>query len=71
MPSPFEPGGEDEPSHLVLVNAAGEHSLWPAFAAVPAGWDATGPAAAHRACLARLARAPHHPSPVTPSGAAS
>ncbi|MFI1102155.1 MbtH family protein [Streptomyces melanogenes] len=66
MPSPFEPRGEDEPSHLVLVNAAGEHSLWPAFAAVPAGWDVTGPAAAHRACLARLARAPH---PATLSGA--
>lgn len=71
VPSPFDPGDDDEPSHLVLVNAAGEHSLWPAFAAVPAGWEATGPAAAHGVCLARLARAHVHPSPATPSGALS
>ncbi|WP_344071088.1 MbtH family protein [Streptomyces crystallinus] len=66
MSSPFEARGEDEPSHLVLVNAAGEHSLWPAFAAVPAGWEATGPAASHGACLARLARASRTPSSATP-----
>ncbi|MCZ4123090.1 MbtH family protein [Streptomyces sp. H39-S7] len=27
-----------EPTHLVLRNAAGEYSLWPAFAPVPGGW---------------------------------
>ncbi|MCP2256426.1 MbtH protein [Streptoalloteichus tenebrarius] len=33
--NPFEdPNG----SYLVLVNAEGQHSLWPAFAEVPAGW---------------------------------
>lgn len=33
--NPFEnPDG----LYLVLVNDEGQHSLWPAFAAVPAGW---------------------------------
>lgn len=26
-------------SFLVLVNDLGQHSLWPDFAAVPAGWN--------------------------------
>jgi len=34
--NPFEdPNGR----YLVLVNDEGQHSLWPAFADVPAGWD--------------------------------
>jgi len=33
--NPFEnPDG----TYLVLVNDEGQHSIWPAFAAVPAGW---------------------------------
>lgn len=33
--NPFEnPDG----TYLVLVNAEGQHSLWPSFAEVPAGW---------------------------------
>lgn len=33
--NPFDdPDGE----FLVLVNAEGQHSLWPTFAAVPDGW---------------------------------
>ncbi|SCL28377.1 MbtH protein [Micromonospora nigra] len=33
--NPFDdPGGR----FLVLVNDEGQHSLWPAFAEVPAGW---------------------------------
>ncbi|HEX7659410.1 MAG TPA: MbtH family protein [Pseudonocardiaceae bacterium] len=33
--NPFEnPDGK----YLVLVNDEGQHSLWPAFAAVPPGW---------------------------------
>ncbi|GAA2785395.1 MbtH family NRPS accessory protein [Kitasatospora sp. CM 4170] len=51
MCSPFEDRG-DEASHLLLVNAAGEHSLWPVFAELPAGWRQALPAASHRACLA-------------------
>lgn len=35
MSNPFEnPDGR----YLVLVNDEGQHSLWPAFAEVPAGW---------------------------------
>ncbi|MFI2606627.1 MbtH family protein [Kitasatospora sp. NPDC018619] len=38
--NPFDADGE----FLVLVNPEGRHSLWPAFAAVPAGWStAHGP----------------------------
>ncbi len=33
--NPFE---DDDARYLVLVNAEQQYSLWPAFAAVPAGW---------------------------------
>jgi len=33
--NPFE---DHEGRYVVLVNAANEHSLWPASAEVPAGW---------------------------------
>ncbi|MFE9450311.1 MbtH family protein [Streptomyces sp. NPDC006739] len=33
--NPFD---DDSIEHLVLVNDEGQHSLWPAFAEVPAGW---------------------------------
>ncbi|HEY3711127.1 MAG TPA: MbtH family protein [Amycolatopsis sp.] len=41
MTNPFEnPDG----TYLVLVNDEGQHSLWPEFVAVPAGWrPAFGP----------------------------
>jgi MbtH protein len=40
--NPFE---DDEADYLVLVNDEGQHSLWPAFAEVPAGWNQVfGPA---------------------------
>ncbi|MQS16721.1 MbtH family protein [Streptomyces kaniharaensis] len=39
--NPFE---NADASYLVLVNGEGQHSLWPAAVAVPAGWDtAHGP----------------------------
>ncbi len=38
MTNPFE---NDDLSYLVLVNDEGQHSLWPAFAEVPAGWTTT------------------------------
>ncbi|MGI5484753.1 MbtH family protein [Streptomyces lavendofoliae] len=42
MTNPFD---DDEQPFLVLVNDEGQHSLWPAFAEVPKGWDvACGPA---------------------------
>ena len=33
--NPFE---DPDASYLVLVNDEGQHSLWPVFADVPAGW---------------------------------
>jgi MbtH protein len=33
--NPFE---DPAAKYLVLVNDEGQHSLWPAFAEVPAGW---------------------------------
>lgn len=35
MTNPFE---NSAGTYLVLVNDEGQHSLWPAFAEVPAGW---------------------------------
>lgn len=35
MTNPFE---DNDGSYLVLVNEENQHSLWPDFAAVPAGW---------------------------------
>ncbi|WP_369381990.1 MbtH family NRPS accessory protein [Streptomyces sp. cg36] len=63
VPGPFESHGEGVPSHLVLTNAAGERSLWPAFAPVPAGWDALGPAADFSACRTRSAASAPAPAP--------
>jgi len=35
MTNPFE---NPEGRYLVLVNGEGQHSLWPSFCEVPAGW---------------------------------
>jgi MbtH protein len=35
MTNPFE---DENAEYLVLVNDEGQHSLWPVFAEVPAGW---------------------------------
>jgi MbtH protein len=37
MANPFD---DTEGTFHVLVNARGEYSLWPDFAAVPGGWEA-------------------------------
>ena len=47
MPNPFD---DPDGSFHVLVNAEGQHSLWPTFAAVPAGWTAVFGPEGHRAC---------------------
>lgn len=39
---------------LVLVNGEGQHSLWPAFAAVPAGWEIVCDRDTRDACLAYI-----------------
>lgn len=36
---------------LVLVNDEGQHSLWPAFAEVPAGWEVVFPEDSRQSCL--------------------
>jgi MbtH protein len=48
MENPFE---DEAGQFLVLVNGEGQYSLWPAFRAVPAGWEVTGQAGARQACL--------------------
>jgi MbtH protein len=35
MTNPFD---SDETKFFVLVNEEGQHSLWPVFADIPAGW---------------------------------
>ena len=41
MTNPFE---DPDGSYYVLVNDEGQHSLWPTFVEVPAGWEvAHGP----------------------------
>jgi MbtH protein len=43
MTNPFD---DPDGTFLVLVNEENQHSLWPSFADVPAGWTtAYGPAA--------------------------
>jgi MbtH protein len=46
--NPFD---DDTLEHYVLVNDEGQHSLWPAFAEVPAGWTVVHGAASRRSCL--------------------
>ncbi|MFE0190630.1 MbtH family protein [Streptomyces sp. NPDC058989] len=48
MSNPFD--AEDGSFH-VLINEEGQHSLWPAFAEVPAGWSITFGEADRAACL--------------------
>lgn len=41
----MNPFDDEDSSFLVLRNAEGQHSLWPEFAEVPAGWPVVfGPA---------------------------
>lgn len=48
MSNPFDnPDG----SFLVLVNDEDQHSLWPAFAEVPAGWRTVHGAADRASCV--------------------
>jgi MbtH protein len=48
MTNPFD---DDSASFVVLINAEGQHSLWPAFAAVPGGWSVVFGAADRAGCL--------------------
>ncbi|WP_117210862.1 MbtH family protein [Allorhizocola rhizosphaerae] len=46
--NPFD---NPEGHFLVLVNHEGQHSLWPSFAQVPAGWTAVFGEDTRDACL--------------------
>ncbi|HEY7483624.1 MAG TPA: amino acid adenylation domain-containing protein [Streptosporangiaceae bacterium] len=54
MSNPFE---DETARFVVLANREGQYSLWPAFAAIPAGWAVTHPEAGRRSCAAYLASA--------------
>jgi MbtH protein len=48
MANPFDdPNG----SYLVLINDEGQHSLWPAFVDIPAGWQVIHGEAGRQDCL--------------------
>ncbi|WP_149183920.1 MbtH family protein [Streptomyces sp. TRM49041] len=51
MTNPFE---DADGTYVVLVNDEGQHSLWPTFVDVPAGWLTAHPADARDACLAYI-----------------
>lgn len=46
--NPFD---DEKGSFYVLVNAEGQHSLWPTFAPIPAGWTTVHAAASRSECL--------------------
>jgi MbtH protein len=46
--NPFE---DEDGRYLVLVNDEGQHSLWPVFADVPAGWLVAFGEDSRAACL--------------------
>jgi uncharacterized protein YbdZ (MbtH family) len=46
--NPFE---DDSASYYVLTNDENQHSLWPAFAEVPAGWTIVHGQDGRQACL--------------------
>ena len=49
--SSTNPFDDDEGTFVVLVNAEEQHSLWPTFADVPAGWRVVHGEANRAACL--------------------
>ncbi|EWC64288.1 Polymyxin synthetase PmxB [Actinokineospora spheciospongiae] len=49
MSNPFE---DTDATYLVLVNDEGQHSLWPSFVTVPAGWATALPESSRDECLA-------------------
>ncbi|MFI6849617.1 MbtH family protein [Kitasatospora sp. NBC_00085] len=46
--NPFE---DDNASYYVLVNEENQHSLWPGFAEVPAGWTVVHGQESRESCL--------------------
>jgi MbtH protein len=54
MTHPFDPAGPNDPTHLILTDAAGHRSLWPSWLPVPAGWTTGFGPAPHEDCLRTL-----------------
>jgi MbtH protein len=48
MTNPFE---DENGTYLVLVNEEGQHSLWPSFIDVPAGWRVVHSSDTRKGCL--------------------
>ena len=46
----------DDPVYLVVANAEGQYSIWPAFKPLPAGWQATGFQGLKKDCLDHIAK---------------
>ena len=53
MTNPFE---DPDGSYRVLVNDELQHSLWPSFAEVPAGWTVVHDTDTRQACLDYIER---------------
>jgi MbtH protein len=51
MINPFD---DDNGEFVVLINDEGQHSLWPTFKDIPAGWSTVGPRGARKDCLAYI-----------------
>ena len=51
MPNPSNPFEDPDGTYLVLVNDEGQHSLWPSFVDVPAGWTVALGETTRDACL--------------------
>ena len=49
--NPFE---DENARYYVLVNAENQHSLWPAFAEVPAGWTVKHGEDSRAGCLEHI-----------------
>jgi MbtH protein len=49
MSNPFD---DPDAQYLVLVNAEGQHSLWPVFADAPSGWTVRHGPGGRQDCLA-------------------
>lgn len=49
--NPFD---DPDATYRVLTNAEGQHSLWPAFAAVPPGWSVVRDEDTRDACLTHI-----------------
>jgi MbtH protein len=48
MTNPFD---DESGTFIVLINDEGQHSLWPTFIGVPAGWSPVHEPASRQVCL--------------------